>query len=122
MQGAKVTITYQRFPVVINGRNGVTIPFRAGVPNRVRLINITMNFGGLNISLLGNNEPVSWRPVAKDGAAIFDASLQPALRQQVTVGETYDFIVDAPKTGVLWQDLKRAGGEWVQQVRIPIVP
>lgn len=122
MQGAKDPITYQRFPVVINGRSDGAIPFKAGVPNRVRLINITTNFAGLNVSLLGNNEPVPWRPVAKDGAAISGAPPQPALRQQVAVGETYDFLVDAPKGGVLWLDLKRAGGEWVQQVRVPIVP
>jgi FtsP/CotA-like multicopper oxidase with cupredoxin domain len=124
MQGAKDTINYQRFPVVVNGRTDVTIPFKAGVPNRVRFINITTNFGGLNVSILGNNESVSWRMVAKDGAAIApEAQLtQPALRQQITVGETSDFIVDAPARGVLWLDVKRAGGEWVQQVRVPIVP
>jgi FtsP/CotA-like multicopper oxidase with cupredoxin domain len=123
MQGAKDTITYQRFPVVVNGQPDVTIPFKAGVPNRVRLINITTNFAGLNVSILSNNEPVAWRPIARDGATIpAGAEPQPALRQQITVGETSDFVVDAPARGVLWLDVKRAGGEWVQQVRIPIVP
>jgi hypothetical protein len=96
MEGPKDTVRYQRFPVVVNGDERLSIAMKAGVPNRFRLINITTSFGGLNVSLVAFNQPVQWRPVAKDGAdlPIGQQSVRPAVRQGVEVGETYDFLVD----------------------------
>jgi len=122
MQGAKDALNYTRFPVVVNGRTDTTLTLKRGVPNRVRLINITPNFGGLNVSLSAGNDPVLWRPVAKDGANL-PAGLRAAIaavRQGVATGETYDFEVDPPAAGVLWLDIKRGNGEWVQQVRVTV--
>jgi hypothetical protein len=99
------------------------LTLKAGVPNRLRLINITTNFGGLNVSVLAANQPINWRAVAKDGAALppNQQVIQPALRQAVSVGETYDFIVEPPP-GTMWLDVRRGGGEWVQQVRMRVTP
>lgn len=58
MEGPKDTVRYQRFPVVLNGDERLSIAMKAGVPNRFRLINITTNFGGLNVSLVAFNQPV----------------------------------------------------------------
>jgi hypothetical protein len=74
--------------------------------------------------MISANQPLLWRPVAKDGAEL-PASQQtsrPALRQQVGVGETYDFVIDPPRSGQTWIEVRRAGGEWVQQVPVRVVP
>jgi FtsP/CotA-like multicopper oxidase with cupredoxin domain len=122
MGGPKDTVRYQRFPVVVNGDERLSIAMKAGVANRFRLINITTNFGGLNVSLVAFNQPVQWRPIAKDGAdlPIGQQSVRPAVRQGVEVGETYDFLVDPPQLPGAWLEVRRASGEWVQQVPIRV--
>jgi manganese oxidase len=93
MEGTKDTQRYERFPVIINGSRDATLTMKPGLPNRFRLINITSSFGGLNVSMISGNEPISWRPIAKDGANLppNQQTVRPALRQQISVGETYDF-------------------------------
>jgi hypothetical protein len=61
----------------------------------VSRINITTNFFALNVSLIGDLQPVAWRAVAKDGADFppTQQTVRPAHAQQVSVGETYDFMV-----------------------------
>ena len=131
MEGDKDTQQYDRFPVVINGRRDTVLTLKAGVPNRLRFVNITTNFGGLTVSLTANtNQPLVWTPVAKDGADLpaGQQQMRPAVRQQVSVGETFDFVVDPPPPAAnplaapAWLDLKRGGGEWVQQVRVRVAP
>jgi FtsP/CotA-like multicopper oxidase with cupredoxin domain len=126
MEGTKDTAPqkYDRFPVVVNGSRTTQLTLKAGVANRLRLINITTNFGGLNVSLIGANEPIAWRWVAKDGADLppTQQTVRPALAQQVSVGETYDFVVGPLPPGRMWVDVRRAGGEWVQQVPVRVVP
>jgi FtsP/CotA-like multicopper oxidase with cupredoxin domain len=115
---------YERFPVVVNGSRATQLTLKAGAPNRLRLINITTSFYALNVSLIGGNQPIPWRPVAKDGADL-PASQQivrPALAQQVSVGETFDFIVGPLQAGRMWMDLRRGSGEWVQQVSVRVEP
>ena len=122
MEGTKDTQKYERFPVIINGSRDAAPTVKSGVVNRFRFINITSNFGGLNVSLISANEPIPWRLIAKDGANLpaNQQIVQPAFRQQISVGETFDFEVEPPPAGALWLDLRRASGEWVQQVRMPI--
>ena len=126
MEGPKETRPekYDRFPVVVNGSHTTQLTFKAGVPNRLRLINITTNFFALNVSLIGNNQPIPWRAVAKDGADLLASqqTVRPALAQQVSVGETYDFMVDPLQAGRMWVDVRRGSGEWVQQIPVRIVP
>jgi len=130
MEGAKDTQRYERFPVVVNGRRDTVLTLKAGVPNRLRFVNITSSFGGLNVSLTANNQPLLWKPVAKDGADLPPNQQvpRPALRQTISVGETYDFLIDPPPprpnplAAPAWLDVKRGGGEWVQQVRVGVEP
>jgi FtsP/CotA-like multicopper oxidase with cupredoxin domain len=124
-EGAKNTRIYDRFPVVANGSRLTQMAWKGGVPNRLRLINITTDFYGLNVSVIQDNQPVRWRAVAKDGAdlPVSQQSVGPALGKQVTVGETYDFTIDVPPPGQrMWIDVRRASGEWVQQVPVRITP
>jgi len=123
-EGPKNVRIYDRFPVVANGSRGTQMTWKAGA-NRLRLINITTDFFGLNVSVIQDNQPVRWRAVAKDGAdlPLSQQSVRPALGQQVTVGEAYDFTIDVPQPGQrMWIDVRRASGEWVQQVPIRITP
>jgi FtsP/CotA-like multicopper oxidase with cupredoxin domain len=125
MGGPKDTQTYDRFPVVVNGNPRARLTFKAGVPNRLRLINITTNFIGLNVSVIAANEAVVWRPVAKDGADLPPAQqlARPAWRQLVSVGETRDFVVDPlDRPRFFWIEVRRGTGEWVQQVPVALVP
>lgn len=130
MEGTKDTLRYDRFPVVVNGRRDTVLTMKAGVPNRLRLINITTSFNGLNVSFVSNNQPIPWRVVAKDGADLPPGQqvVRPALRQTIAVGETFDFVIDPlpptadPQATTGWIEVRRGLGEWVQQVPVRVVP
>jgi hypothetical protein len=132
MEGAKATQRYERFPVIVNGKRDAVLRLKAGVQNRIRFINITTNFGGLNVSLIGANQPIQWRPMAKDGADLPPRQQlsRPALRQTISVGETYDFLLETsgtggagvPAVGGAWIEVRRGNGEWVHQVPLRVVP
>jgi hypothetical protein len=115
----------RREPIVINGVPA-TVPaiapgptahaLRAGVPNRIRLINITPNNVALTFVLSDGFVPVSWRALAKDGADLSAAQQTTReARQLVSVGETYDFAVTPTPRQRLWLNLVRGNGEWVAQ-------
>src|SRR4029434_1974972 len=78
-----------RQPTSLNGKTAPEpILIRAGVPNRLRVINITPNNVGLTVSLVNSFEPVQWKIVAKDGADVAEDQRTLRLaRQLVTVGE-----------------------------------
>jgi hypothetical protein len=65
--------------------------FRSGVTYRLRLINLTGDVNTI-VNLLDGTEPVEWRAVAKDGAALptSQATLRPATLF-FDPGEIYDF-------------------------------
>jgi FtsP/CotA-like multicopper oxidase with cupredoxin domain len=112
----------EREPFALNGRSSpAPIALRAGSPNRLRLINITANNVALNVFLVGPAEVAQWTLVAKDGAAVprEQATLRPA-RQQIGVGETYDFEVTAVGPQNLWLEVRRGSGEWVLQAPVHV--
>lgn len=125
-------IAGQREPIVINGV-AATVPaalpgptrraLRAGVENRIRLINITPNNVSLTFVLTDGFRVLSWKTLAKDGA-----DLQPAqqttreARQMVSVGETYDFAVTPTPGQRLWLNLVRGSGEWIAQTLLVAEP
>lgn len=106
-----------REPFALNGRDPpAPIHMRAGVVNRLRLINITPNNSILNILLLDRFEPATWKLIAKDGATVpRDQSKPTFARQLVSVGETYDFEVVPTAQQNLWLEVRRGNGEWVLQ-------
>jgi FtsP/CotA-like multicopper oxidase with cupredoxin domain len=110
----------QREPFALNGRaKPSTIRMKAGVPHRLRLINITANNTALTASLVNQLEPIEWKPVAKDGVTLPAAQTAPrAARQQVAVGETYDFQIHPERPQNLWLEVRRGNGEWVLQAPI----
>lgn len=106
--------------VVVNGENQPPpMAWKAGATHRIRLIDITPS-DIFSVSLQSGDGPVTWRPVAKDGAALPPSRCEPAAaRQTIGVGETYDFEFDAPPgRSTLWLEVRSAGGRWMVQQQI----
>lgn len=77
---------------LINGTpQSKTLHLQAGKKYRFRLINISTNNQGMQVSLHNANGPAVWRVIAKDGADLATGLVQTTKAQQtITVGETYD--------------------------------
>ncbi len=96
-------------PVLLNGRTPPEpLTLRAGAKYRFRFINITPHDPRLEVALLSGTEPVRWRAISKDGAALpaSQATLRPA-KQIISVGETYDFEFEAPAPAELRLEIFR---------------
>lgn len=80
--------------------NGDSMPkdlvLQAGVSHRFRFVNIGVASAG-RVSIVRDSVPVTWRAVAKDGAALPESqqTMRPAV-SRVSVGETYDFTWTPP--------------------------
>jgi len=75
--------------------NGTPEPYpmklQTGVLYRMRLINITDNLASLRVRLVGNDAPLQWKVIAKDGADLPPSQLKSSLAEMtITVGEAYD--------------------------------
>jgi FtsP/CotA-like multicopper oxidase with cupredoxin domain len=117
-----VLVRGEREPFALNGlESPAPILMRMGVPNKLRLINITANNSILTAFLLDQFEPTTWVPMAKDGATLpsEQAKPQPA-RQLISVGETYDFEVVPTRSQNLWLEVRRGNGEWVLQAPVVV--
>jgi FtsP/CotA-like multicopper oxidase with cupredoxin domain len=101
--------------VYINGSlSPAPLDWRVGTTYRLRLINIHQNRSSLNVFLLADTTLSTWRAVAKDGVTL-GASLatnRPA-RQQVAVGETYDFEYTPAAAGNLKVEVRAANGTFL---------
>ena len=80
-------------PLVINGSaQPASTRLVEGQHYRLRLINITPNDDLVTASLFRGDELVTWKALAKDGAALpAQQALEQPARQRVALGETYDF-------------------------------
>jgi manganese oxidase len=84
--------------------NGTPEPFpvklQTGVLYRMRFINITDNLASLRVRLVGNDAPLQWKVIAKDGADLPPAQLKPSVADMtITVGEAYDVEYQADHPG-----------------------
>ncbi len=96
-------------PLLLNGHSPAEpLELCAGVKYRFRFINIAPHDAQPRVSLLSGTEPVQWRAIGKDGAALppAQATLRPA-RQVISVGETYDFEFEAPAPAELRLEIFR---------------
>ena len=99
----------------LNGtRSPAPLTLRSDVRYRFRLMNITMGGPGLAFSLVRNGSPATWTPMAKDGYRIpaWRAAPRRAV-QAVSIGETYDFGVQARDTSSATLELRTRGGSLV---------
>jgi hypothetical protein len=94
---------------------------RAGVANRLRLINITASNDNLLAFVVDRGELTTWKLLAKDGATLPAGQIAPRpARQLVTVGETYDFEIQPARSQGLWLEVRRGSGAWVLQAPIKL--
>lgn len=87
---------------MLNGTSKTdTMHLKVGRMYRFRLINITALNPDLIVNFLFKGSPVTWRPVAKDGAnlPIDQMKMIPAAAQSITIGETRDFQFQPQKAG-----------------------
>lgn len=93
------------FILLVNGTpEPYPLKWRAGTRYRLRFINITENEVDLRVRLVSKDVPVRWKVLAKDGADLPPAQLQPAEAElAITVGETYDveYQADSPSSAEL---------------------
>ncbi len=94
--------------VLINGRaSPAPLTVNAGVPQRLRLINMTVRRPRTRAELWHDSTLAIWRPLAKDGADL--PARSPAAvpaRAPISIGETMDF-----------EFLPTGGGDWRVEVR-----
>jgi FtsP/CotA-like multicopper oxidase with cupredoxin domain len=87
--------------VLINGRaSPAPLTVQAGVPQRLRFINMTTRRPRIRAELWRDSTLVTWRPLAKDGADLptrFQGAT-PA-RAPISIGETMDFEFFPPSAG-----------------------
>ena len=97
-------------PLWLNGSEAPELgSFRAGQTYRVRIINILPENPPVDLSLLAAGTPVTWRPLAKDGADLPSGqrASRPA-KVTIAVGETYDFEFRPETAGELRLEAVRA--------------
>ena len=109
-------------PFALNGSAmPAPIVMRAGVPNRLRLINITTLNDNLQAFVVDRGEQTTWKPLAKDGATLPAGQTAPrTARQLVTVGETYDFEIQPARSQGLWLEVRRGSGQFLLQAPIKL--
>jgi FtsP/CotA-like multicopper oxidase with cupredoxin domain len=92
---------------LINGTpQSKTLQLQAGKKYRFRLINISTNNQGMQVSLRNTDGPVDWRIIAKDGADLPPDAVRSSKAQlTITVGETYDVEFSAAAAQDLLLDL-----------------
>jgi manganese oxidase len=98
--------------VYVNGSLApAPLDWRVGTKYRLRLINIHAVRSSLSVSLVADSTLDKWRALAKDGVELGAAlaTSRPA-RQQVSVGETYDFEYVPRAAGNVKIEVRAANG------------
>jgi manganese oxidase len=109
--GPTISFTKTSQPILLNGRlDADTIDVRAGVPTRLRFINIR-NESSTELALDQNGAPVSWRIVAKDGADLPAHQIRERPAAMLSApGETFDAMITPAKPGTMtFRYLAQAG-------------
>ena len=104
-----------------NGKAEYSMELKAGQKYRLRIINITASNGGFNVTLTSPTQAVMWEPLAGADLPVLHRDPRAAMRQNVSVGETFDFAWN-PSPGIYWMEVRRFTGEWMAQARITVTP
>lgn len=117
----------------INGQtNPDTIVLHAGQPARLRLISLALLNPNVAVQVTARQDSVGvltmdsllvqWRPLAKDGADLPEASRAPRrARQTIAMGETYDFELTPERTGMLRIEVRGGlGGRLLARVPVRV--
>ncbi|HET9010349.1 MAG TPA: multicopper oxidase domain-containing protein, partial [Gemmatimonadaceae bacterium] len=99
--GTPLAFADELHSVLINGSAApAPLTVRAGVPQRLRFINVTLRRPGARIEVWRDTTMLQWRPLAKDGADV-PAAWQVArpARTSISIGETLDYEIVLPSGG-----------------------
>jgi FtsP/CotA-like multicopper oxidase with cupredoxin domain len=101
-----------RTSVLVNGSTAPPpIVMRAGVMQRLRIINMTTRRPALKLDLRRDSALVAWTPLAKDGADLPEPRrIQRAVSAPISIGETLDFTITPETPGDLHLDVVLGGG------------
>jgi hypothetical protein len=93
---------------------------RAGVPQRLRLINITATRPNIRVEVWRGDSLVKWRPLAKDGAELPSWwRVMRVARSPISIGETMDYEIVADAPGQMRLEVRAAVGPLL--ATLPIV-
>jgi len=117
----------------VNGQtNPDTIVLHVGQPARLRLISLALLNPNAAVQVTARQDSVpvlrmdsllvEWRPLAKDGADLPEASRTPRrARQTMAMGETYDFELTPERTGMLRIEIRGGlGGRLLARVPVRV--
>jgi hypothetical protein len=120
------------YPLEINGEpNPDTVVLRVGRPARLRIFNVSWTNPAPIVSItersdsalteLRDTSLVVWTPVAKDGRDLPAAARMPEpARQQVSIGETYDFDLTPTRRGTMRFEVRQNGPPHRLFIRVPL--
>jgi FtsP/CotA-like multicopper oxidase with cupredoxin domain len=105
-------------PIWLNGSRSPEIAsFKASQKYRLRIINIVPENPPVEISLKVAGIPVTWRPIAKDGADLPAGQREPRPAWlAIGVGETYDFEFRPDRAGELTLAVVRPSNKFPAQI------
>jgi FtsP/CotA-like multicopper oxidase with cupredoxin domain len=108
--------------VLMNGSlTPAPLALRAGVPYRVRLINITTGRAGMRVELLQDGALSTWRVIAKDGADLPAARRRTgAARQAISIGETVDVEVTPAAAAEMRLEARTVTGDLLGAIPIRV--
>jgi FtsP/CotA-like multicopper oxidase with cupredoxin domain len=99
------------------------LEIHAGVPVRLRFINITTGRPGMRMELRNGSELAEWRLIAKDGADL-PPGRQSRVRasRPISIGETYDVEVLPDFAGEFRLEARTAGGALLGVIPVRVRP
>ena len=94
----------------------------AGVPQRLRFINMTMRRPGTRAEVWRDTARVTWRPLAKDGADLPESfQIARTARSNLSIGETMDYEI-IPEAGGDWRiEFRALDGALLAKVPLKVV-
>jgi FtsP/CotA-like multicopper oxidase with cupredoxin domain len=97
--------------LVLVGANNRPGPFtlRAGVPHRVRFINMTVRRPRLLLQLMHDRTELPWHPMAKDALPVASDRAGDAGLRQLAIGETLDVMITPEMPAELRLDVRIGG-------------
>jgi FtsP/CotA-like multicopper oxidase with cupredoxin domain len=107
--------------VLLNGSaSPAALEVRAGVAQRLRLINMTATRPNIRVEIWRGDSLINWRPLAKDGADLPDTwRVVRAARSPISIGETMDYEIVADAAGTMRLEVRSAPGKLL--ATMPIV-
>lgn len=119
LEGGPLRLPDASSPVVLNGATAPRFVWRTATRHRLRLVNISAD-DILVVTLQGPRGPVTWRPLAKDGADLpVEQRVAGVAPLTLATGETADMELELPASRAgLWIEVRTSTGQWAVQAEV----